>query len=203
MTSNSKTKVRKHGHYFKKSPYKILDVYRILELWQVTDPVLQHVVKKLLCAGGRGHKDLERDIQDCIDSLLRWQEMREEDREVEAAEREQATAQVAADVEGVVNNKADSFKLMGISLTTWPFIVRYWLSLNENRWDIEEMAEQWRMAPMRFTFHRCNAKQWDLFIEYVKKEYELGFNTSENRATLTQLMAEAAKIRRNLVHVEY
>ena len=33
-----------------------LDVYRILNLYNVTDPCLQHGIKKLLCAGKRGSK---------------------------------------------------------------------------------------------------------------------------------------------------
>ena len=69
----------KHSHYFKKTPYEFIDVYRVLELFNVTNPSIAHAVKKLLVAGNRGHKDLEKDVQEAIDSLLRWQEMRKED----------------------------------------------------------------------------------------------------------------------------
>jgi len=52
----------------------------VLLLLGVTDPCLQHAIKKLLVAGGRGGgKDITRDIQDAIDTLLRWQEMRKEE----------------------------------------------------------------------------------------------------------------------------
>jgi hypothetical protein len=69
-----------HNHYFKDvSHLDYLDVYRVLDLFKVTDPCLQHAVKKLLVAGGRGHKDIERDIQDVIDSCERWKEMKQED----------------------------------------------------------------------------------------------------------------------------
>lgn len=69
----------KHGHYYKACPYPAIDIYRVLELFNVSDPVLQHVAKKALVTGGRGHKGIEKDVQDMIDSLLRWQEMRREE----------------------------------------------------------------------------------------------------------------------------
>ena len=36
------------------SKYNKLDIYRILKLYEVNDPCLQHAIKKLLCAGKRG-----------------------------------------------------------------------------------------------------------------------------------------------------
>jgi hypothetical protein len=71
----------KHGHYFK-PVHKLthIDVYRVLELFDVTDPCVQHAVKKLLVAGGRGAgKDIGQDIQEAIDTLERWKTMRAED----------------------------------------------------------------------------------------------------------------------------
>ena len=71
----------KHSHYHKDvSKLKMVDVYRVLALFNVTDPCIQHAVKKLLVAGGRGAgKDVSQDIQEAIDSLRRWQDMRLED----------------------------------------------------------------------------------------------------------------------------
>ena len=70
-----------HNHYFKNvSHLEYIDVYRVLELFDVTDPCLAHAVKKLLVAGGRGHKDISRDVQDVIDSCVRWQEMQQENK---------------------------------------------------------------------------------------------------------------------------
>lgn len=44
-----------HDHYHKDiSHLKAIDVYRILDLYGVTQPALQHAIKKLLCAGKRG-----------------------------------------------------------------------------------------------------------------------------------------------------
>ena len=51
----------------------------MLQLFNVTDPCIQHAVKKLLVAGGRGAKDINRDIQESIDTLVRWQEMQTEE----------------------------------------------------------------------------------------------------------------------------
>lgn len=68
-----------HAHYFKACPYDAVDVYRVLDLFGVRDPCLQHAIKKLLVAGGRGVKSQPRDVQDAIDSLRRWQVMRDED----------------------------------------------------------------------------------------------------------------------------
>lgn len=72
---------KKHSHYFKDvSALQTVDVYRVLGLFAVVDPCLQHAVKKLLVAGGRGGgKDISRDIQEAIDTLVRWQAMRAED----------------------------------------------------------------------------------------------------------------------------
>ena len=70
---------RKHSHYFKPCPYAEVDVYRVLSLFDVGDPCLQHAIKKLLVAGGRGTKDISRDVQEAIDTLRRWQEMQAED----------------------------------------------------------------------------------------------------------------------------
>ncbi len=72
------TETRVHNHYFRKCGYAYIDVYRVLELFNVTDPCLQHIAKKALCAGLRGHKGLDRDIQDIIDTATRKLEMMNE-----------------------------------------------------------------------------------------------------------------------------
>lgn len=72
---------RKHSHYFKDvSHLKDIDVYRVLKLFNVTDPCVQHAVKKLLVAGGRGAgKDIERDLREAVDSINRALQMIAED----------------------------------------------------------------------------------------------------------------------------
>lgn len=75
---------KQHSHYFKDvSKLQTIDVYRVLSLFDVKDPCIQHAIKKLLVAGGRGAgKDINKDIQESIDSLVRWQEMKREDTNV-------------------------------------------------------------------------------------------------------------------------
>lgn len=70
----------KHSHYFKDvSHLKHIDVYRVLQLFDVTDPCIAHAIKKLLVAGGRGAgKDITQDIREAIDSLERWDAIQQE-----------------------------------------------------------------------------------------------------------------------------
>lgn len=56
----------------------MVDVYRVLEAYQVTCPALQHLVKKALCVGLRGHKDVAQDLQDTIDSAVEAQRLHRE-----------------------------------------------------------------------------------------------------------------------------
>ena len=71
----------KHSHYHKSvSGLESIDVYRVLRLFEVADPCLQHAIKKLLVAGGRGSKDIAQDVQEAIDTLARWQQMQAEDK---------------------------------------------------------------------------------------------------------------------------
>lgn len=81
MSDQGERSARKHNHYFKSvEGLADVDVYRVLLLFGVTDPCIQHAVKKLLVAGGRGAgKDINRDVQEAVDALQRWQEMRREE----------------------------------------------------------------------------------------------------------------------------
>lgn len=66
----------KNSKYHKEiHPGCIVDVYDVLKAWDVRNPALQHLIKKALQAGNRGHKTLEQDMQDIIDSALRAQEL--------------------------------------------------------------------------------------------------------------------------------
>lgn len=55
----------------------VVDVYDVLKAFDVKCPALQHLIKKALCAGLRGHKDLSTDLQDIIDSSLRAKKLYE------------------------------------------------------------------------------------------------------------------------------
>ena len=68
-----------HDHYFKDvSNLKHIDVYRVIELFDVKDHAIGHAIKKLLCSGERGAKDKTQDVQEAISSLLRYLEMQTE-----------------------------------------------------------------------------------------------------------------------------
>ena len=72
--------MNEYKHYQKNVEHlKWVDVYRVLLLFGVTNPCLQHAIKKLLCAGNRGVKDELKDVQEAIASLLRYLEMQTED----------------------------------------------------------------------------------------------------------------------------
>jgi hypothetical protein len=49
--------------------HAVVDVYRVLDAFQVTCPATAHAVKKLLCAGIRGHKDNEQDLAEAAQSI--------------------------------------------------------------------------------------------------------------------------------------
>lgn len=70
----------KYNHYYKNVEFlEFIDIYRILQLYEINHPCLQHAIKKLLCAGKRGGKNEKKDVQEAIDTLRRWIAMTEED----------------------------------------------------------------------------------------------------------------------------
>ncbi len=74
--------MNEYKHYQKNVEHlKWIDIYRVLLLFGVTNPCLQHAIKKLLCAGQRGIKDQKQDVQEAIASLVRYLEMQTEDDE--------------------------------------------------------------------------------------------------------------------------
>ena len=48
-----------------------IDVYEVLDAFGVDNPAMAHAVKKILCAGQRGYKDYEQDIDEAMQSLER------------------------------------------------------------------------------------------------------------------------------------
>lgn len=56
-------------------PGVFVDVYDVLVAFSVTNPALQHLIKKALAAGQRGHKSLEQDMKDIVDSAIRAAEL--------------------------------------------------------------------------------------------------------------------------------
>ena len=52
-----------------------IDVYDILQAFNVTNPAIAHAVKKLLAGGKRGYKDIEQDYKEAIASIKRGIEL--------------------------------------------------------------------------------------------------------------------------------
>lgn len=57
----------------------VVDVYRVLDAFEVHNPMLSHLAKKALCAGLRGHKGYMEDlldIQKSINEAIKLEEQR-------------------------------------------------------------------------------------------------------------------------------
>jgi len=66
--------------YFKDvSKLKSVDVYRVLNLFDVRSHAVGHAIKKLLCAGLRGAKDYEQDLREAKASIERELAMMDEE----------------------------------------------------------------------------------------------------------------------------
>lgn len=65
----------KENKYLRECKGVKIDVYDVLKTFNVTDPALQHLIKKALCTGLRGHKTREQDLQDILDSAKRAVEL--------------------------------------------------------------------------------------------------------------------------------
>jgi hypothetical protein len=54
----------------------VIDVYDILDAYSVTNPALQHLIKKALMPGERGHKSIDDDLQEILHSARRAIELK-------------------------------------------------------------------------------------------------------------------------------
>jgi hypothetical protein len=73
ITTDNSTQ-RTHYHV-EIAPGVWVDVYDVLMAWGVTNPAYQHLIKKALKPGNRGHKDLMTDAQDIVDSAIRGKQL--------------------------------------------------------------------------------------------------------------------------------
>ena len=65
-----------HSKYHREiRPGVFVDVYDVLHAWGVINPALQHLVKKALQPGERGHKTMAEDLNDIIVSANRAKEL--------------------------------------------------------------------------------------------------------------------------------
>lgn len=55
-----------------------IDVYDVLVAWDVTNPAVQHAIKKLLQPGARGHKSKKQDLEEALASIKRAIELEAE-----------------------------------------------------------------------------------------------------------------------------
>lgn len=67
--------VKRSKYHREIAPGVWVDVYDVLKAWQVTCPALQHLIKKALQPGERGHKTLNQDMKDIVASAIRAQEL--------------------------------------------------------------------------------------------------------------------------------
>lgn len=75
----SESSASSSGKYNRECKGVIIDVYDVLVAFNVTNPALQHLVKKALCAGLRGHKDKAQDMAEILESAQRAVELEGEE----------------------------------------------------------------------------------------------------------------------------
>lgn len=69
-----------YSSYFRDCPYEKVDIYRILQMFDITDQAIGHAIKKLMLAGVRtGAKSTRQDIEEAIVTLQRRLEMMDEE----------------------------------------------------------------------------------------------------------------------------
>ena len=61
----------RHDHYRVKMKGVTVDAYDIIDACAVTCPALQHIAKKALFTGKRGHKSTQEDLENIIDTAIR------------------------------------------------------------------------------------------------------------------------------------
>lgn len=71
-TEDAELNSRPRNKYMREiAPGVWVDVYDVLYAFTVTDPCLQHLIKKALATGVRGHKSEREDLIDIRDSAIR------------------------------------------------------------------------------------------------------------------------------------
>jgi len=74
-TPSKASSVKPHKYQREIKPGVWVDVYDVLAAWAVDNPALQHLIKKALQPGERGHKTREQDMADILASAKRAQEL--------------------------------------------------------------------------------------------------------------------------------
>lgn len=113
--------LKKYNHYYKDVRHlDKVDVYRVLQLFEVTDPCLAAAIKKLLVPGKRGGKGRVQDVTEARDTLNRYLEIEEEDSQEECEEITEAK-KVFSDAQAILNRKISDeerriYKMHGFDL---------------------------------------------------------------------------------------
>lgn len=66
------------SRYHKKIRSEIVDVYDVLQAFEVVNPAVQHAIKKLLMPGARGAKCMRTDLEEANQSIMRAIQMVDE-----------------------------------------------------------------------------------------------------------------------------
>lgn len=68
---HGRTKYLREIYNVNGDPLPDIDVYSVLDAFDVRNPALAHAVKKLLCPGRRGKGDFEQDLREAIVAIER------------------------------------------------------------------------------------------------------------------------------------
>lgn len=79
ITKEQADPVKHLSRYHRQFQGVTLDLYRIAKLWGVASHALFHAMKKIMMAGGRGHKDKVTDLKEAIVSIEEELKMMEEE----------------------------------------------------------------------------------------------------------------------------
>lgn len=70
--------IKRSKYHRKIKPGVWIDVYDVIKAWAVDNPAQQHLIKKALQAGDRGHKSYHEDMEDIIASAVRAKQLNAE-----------------------------------------------------------------------------------------------------------------------------
>jgi len=75
VTNSSNISIKEPNKYKVKCKGVEIDVYDVLTAFNVTNPAIQHAIKKLLKGGTRGYKDEKQDYTESIEAINRGIEL--------------------------------------------------------------------------------------------------------------------------------
>lgn len=97
-----------------------VDVYDILDAYPTKNPALDHLIKKALCPGQRGHKDLLTDLDDIIASAQRAKQMTLNKRAFTTEVTLHASPEDVRDVKAILEGNQDLERIASRQVSTEP-----------------------------------------------------------------------------------